>query len=90
MVEYMYNFITYNSLQQINRSNLLNSNCYPTKYTGNMISKHLKILSNRLELAKMVDTEKMHHFETFPTVYHLYCLNIPHGNRGENHSVPVT
>ena len=82
MVEYMSNFITYNILQQINGSNPSNSNRYPTKYTGNMISKLLKLVLNRSDLAKMVDTKKMRHFDTFPTVYHLHCLNIPHGNRG--------
>ena len=83
MVEYMSNFITYNILQQINGSNPSNSNRYPTKYTGNMISKLLKLVLNRSDLAKMVDTKKMRHFDTFPTVYHFHCLNIPHENHGK-------
>jgi hypothetical protein len=52
MVEYMSNFITYNILQQINGSKPSNSKCYHTKYTGNMILKLLKLLSNHLELEK--------------------------------------
>jgi hypothetical protein len=82
MIEYESNFITYCISQQMKRFSLSNPSRHLSKYTGNMILIHIKLVLNRMDLEKLLDMKNMRHVDTFPMVYHFHRLNIPLRNCG--------